>query len=62
MKKFFLCTLFVFQKLDIIDNQTVNGAIFFLKIFDSVILDSINNFIGKHFAGYVFYLGIRIAF
>ena len=54
MKEFFLCPFLVFQKLNIIDDQTVNGAVFFLKILDGMVLNSIDDFIGKGFAGHIF--------
>ena len=55
MEKFFLGPFLIFQKLDIIDNQAVDSTLFFLKVFNRMVLDSINNFIGKGFAGYIFY-------
>ena len=62
MEKFFLGPFLVFQKLDIVDDKAVNGAILFLKIFYRVVLNGIDDFIGKGFTGNVSDLCTGIGF
>jgi len=54
MEEFFLGSFFILQELDIIDDETVDGTVFFLKIFDRMVLNSVNDFVGESLAGNIF--------
>ena len=56
MKEFYLCLFFAFQKLDIVDNEAVDIAVFLTEGLGVFILDRINDFVSKFFAGGVKYL------
>ena len=47
MEKLFLRALFISKKLDIIDQQGVNGAVVALKFFNGVVLQSFYHVLHK---------------
>ena len=53
MEKFFLSLFFFVEKLNIIDEQDVNRAVFLAESFRISFDDGINKFVGKFFTRYV---------
>ena len=49
VKKFFLRGFFIGNKLDIINQQYIDGAIFIAKFFSFISQDCVNNLVGKGF-------------
>ena len=56
MEKLHLCLFLALQELDIVDNQTVDIAIFLTEGFRGFVLNRINNFVGEFLAGGVEHL------
>ena len=53
VKELFLRSIFSLQKLNVINKQQVDAAIFFLKFVRYTVLNSINQFICEVFGGYI---------
>ena len=56
MEEFYLRLLLALQKLDIVDNQAVDIAVFLAEGLSSFVLDGIDDFVGELFTGGVEYL------
>ena len=51
MEEFYLRLLLALQKLDIVDNQAVDIAVFLAEGLSSFVLDGIDDFVGEFFTG-----------
>ena len=58
MEEFYLRLLLALQKLDIVDNQAVNIAVFLAEGLSCFVLDGIDDFVGEFFTGGVEYGGL----
>lgn len=56
MEEFYLRLLLALQKLDIVDNQAVDIAVFLAEGLSSFVLDGIDDFVGEFFTGGVEHL------
>ena len=56
MEEFYLCLLLALQKLDIVDNQAVDIAVFLTEGFRGFVLNRVDDFVGEFFTGGVQYL------
>ena len=56
MEEFYLRLLLALQKLDIVDNQAVNIAVFLAEGLSCFVLDGIDDFVGEFLTGGVEYL------
>ena len=65
MEKFFLCTFFSYNKLNVVDHENVDGSVFFTEFIHRrgvTTTDRFDNFIGKFLGSNIQNFCFRISF